>query len=194
MAGESRKVELVEFEGVQYKAVLTPITKSSINTTLPKKLSKKWLLVIVAILTGVFVVGIILNLGRSNPLTNISLSDTVTEATTFDLYHPTQLPAEFTYNPDATVSEKNIVYTTFNRSDSKIILAQQNAPKQAIQYIDSEETYNVAIGKVYILKSEPGKIKAMVDTGSSLILINADNAIQLETMKEFIAYLQLQDD
>lgn len=194
MAGKSRKVEHVEHEGVQYKNVPTPVSMPYSGTSTHMKQSKKWTIVIVGLLCVAIVLGIFMSGYLSSQTENNKLSEAVVASTKFNLYHPMQLPAEFTYDPVATVNEKNIVYTTFNKSENKIVMAQQNAPKQAIQYIDSEETYNISIGKVYILKSEPGKIKAMIDTGSSLILINADDSVSLDTMKEFITYLQLQEN
>lgn len=156
------------------------------------KQSKKKTIALVSILCVLIVLGIFISVHLLGKTENNALPKTVVTSTKFSLYHPLQLPAEFTYDPAATVNEKNIVYTTFSTPEHKIVMAQQNAPKQPIQYIDAEETYTISIGKVFILKSEPGKIKSMIDTGTSLILINADDSVSLETMKEFISYLQLQ--
>lgn len=103
---------------------------------------------------------------------------------------PDSLPPKSRIETQPTYDrDKATVTTSIRVGDNLITFSQQKRPEIELRQIDDEENYLVDIGSVYILKSEEGRRQAIVETSGSWILVNAPDAMSVQSFKSVIASL-----
>lgn len=185
MAGESRKVNLVEFEGVQYKAVLTPVNMPSSGALKQKKLSRKWLLLLCGLLS--IIIAVFLNLDPVVPKIDNKLPETVTSTTNFNDYYPEPFPTDFTLEKESVKISNGILFYTLksNIDTSYMTISIQDKPSglnpESVLRQPDKEPVKLAIGTLYD-KSEDGKNLFVIATNDNL-LIYAYPSSNMERLK-----------
>ena len=67
--------------------------------------------------------------------------------------------------------------------------SQQKRPEADLKQVDAEDTFLVNAGSVYVLKGEPGRLQAIVETSDSWVIVNADAELDVSTFKKILEAL-----
>lgn len=104
---------------------------------------------------------------------------------------PTSLPADskVVSGPEYDSKSKTII-TSFEINGKELVISQQKRPGTSLDQIDAADTFLVEAGSVYVLKGEPGRLQAIIETPDSWIMVNSDARIG---SKAFKAVLELLD-
>lgn len=103
---------------------------------------------------------------------------------------PSTLPRDATIiNHPAYDAATGSIVTRVTIGDSSVTFTQQKRPQTDLMQIDTEDRFLVNAGSVYILKGEPGRLQAIVETSSSWLMVNADAELGLATFKELLESL-----
>ncbi|HRJ91344.1 MAG TPA: hypothetical protein PLU21_04020 [Candidatus Saccharibacteria bacterium] len=104
---------------------------------------------------------------------------------------PSQLPSnsKVVSGPEYD-SQKNTITTSFKINGKEFVVSQQKRPETSLDQIDAEDTFLVDTGSVYILKGEPGRLQAIVETSDSWLLVNGDADIGVNMFKDLLQSLE----
>jgi len=112
---------------------------------------------------------------------------------------PSKLPAnsEVVSGPEYDGQKKTIV-TSFKidgkefvvSQQKRPVVSQQKRPDTSLDQIDAEDTFLVDTGSVYVLKGEPGRLQAIVETSDSWLLVNGDADIGVNVFKDLLQSLE----
>ncbi|HRF28944.1 MAG TPA: hypothetical protein PL051_04920 [Candidatus Saccharibacteria bacterium] len=104
---------------------------------------------------------------------------------------PSKLPAnsEVVSGPEYDGQKKTIV-TSFKIDGKEFVVSQQKRPDTSLDQIDAEDTFLVDTGSVYVLKGEPGRLQAIVETSDSWLLVNGDADIGVNVFKDLLQSLE----
>lgn len=83
------------------------------------------------------------------------------------------------------------VVTAIDIGGYRVAFSQQKKPSTNLKQLDAEENYLVNAGSVYILKSEQGRLQAIVETSDSWLMINADAELGVNVFKRLIEQLRV---
>jgi hypothetical protein len=151
------------------------------------KIQKRWILILsIFIVLCVSVIVFIVT-----PRDPVTASTEVHEAVNFSVVIPSSLPKGFSVSSEPTYDhEKEVVITELRNADeAKLVLSQQTKPDVDLKQVDAKETYLIPAGAVYILKGEPKRIQAIVETDDSWIMVNCDQSIGIVACKSVISNL-----
>lgn len=105
---------------------------------------------------------------------------------------PAQLPADTTITQHPMHDAKTGgVVTAIDIGGYRVAFSQQKKPSTNLKQLDAEENYLVNAGSVYILKSEQGRLQAIVETSDSWLMINADAELGVNVFKRLIEQLRV---
>ena len=105
---------------------------------------------------------------------------------------PAQLPAgaTITQHPMHDAKTGGVV-TAIDIGGYRVVFSQQKKPSTNLKQLDAEENYLVNAGSVYILKSEQGRLQAIVETSDSWLMINTDAELGVNVFKRLIEQLRV---
>jgi hypothetical protein len=159
-----------------------------INHSKPKR---RWLWLLAFVIFGaiVFTVFYLTTLSSQT----VDVPESVQKELGASIIMPRKLPSGFSVNEKPSYdAEHKLVLTRFtNKAGAFIALSQQKKPIDvSLKQIDSQETYISAIGTVYVLKGEKGRIQAIIETSDSWVYVDGSESANLNTIKDFISKLK----
>ncbi len=67
--------------------------------------------------------------------------------------------------------------------------SQQKRPETSLEQIDTQDTFLVNAGSVYVLKGEKGRLQAIVETQDSWLMVNSDAKIGVNVFRNILESL-----
>ena len=86
-------------------------------------------------------------------------------------------------------SVSHVVVTRIGVEGIDVTFSQQRRPETDLEQIDTEDTFLVNAGPVYVLKGEKGRLQAIVQTSDSWIMVNADAKLSVDQFKSILKSL-----
>lgn len=116
--------------------------------------------------------------------------DNVRRSTNLTIVLPSTLPrgAEITNHPTYEAKTSSIM-TRIMVGGKSVTFSQQKRPEADLKQVDAEDTFLVNAGSVYVLKGEPGRLQAIVETSDSWVIVNADAELDVSTFKKILEAL-----
>lgn len=109
----------------------------------------------------------------------------------FGIILPKKLPLNAEVTIDPTYEKTTGVVTTSMMIDShEVVFSQQKRPNTDLKQIDTEDTFLVNAGSVYVLKGEDGRLQAIVETTKTWIIVNANAKLGVENFKTVLTSLE----
>lgn len=118
-------------------------------------------------------------------------SQAVKDAAGYSIAEPKGLVGNLTTLQQPSYNETTKTVTTILKKDSTTItLTQQKKPQGIeLEQIEPREKFLTGLGTVYVLKTDPGKHVAIIDTADSWIYVNTTSSLSYEAYKAFIKTL-----
>ena len=103
---------------------------------------------------------------------------------------PATLPRDTTItNHPAYDRVTDSIVTRVAIGDASVTFTQQKRPQADLKQIDTEDTFLINAGSVYILKGETGRLQAIVETSDSWVIVNASTKLSIAAFKELLESL-----
>ncbi len=105
----------------------------------------------------------------------------------FSVVLPSKLPSDGTVLKQPVYEQDtNVVTTSIMLNGKAVVFTQQKRPNIDLKQIDSQDSFLVNAGPVYVLKGEPERLQAIIESSDSWIMVNADESLGIDQFKDLL--------